>query len=287
MSAMQQAPNANRPRERGSLHLIPDARKCDTNHSVRARYFYGMLLEAPDLETDQMYHVDVARRHAAELHGHGTVCGLKVNDTRCAWEVEVEPGVAIDCQGRVIRVERRLVLDIEKLAKEAFRERVRKHNRELGEPAVQQHKDPDDCDCWDPTLDLWVGICYEECPERPVQSLGADGCCGSECEPSRVREGFCAYVTAEKPERHPSITDGLHCDHDDIREHLCHWIVEKCRTCAIDPCAKEHHCLTLAEVRVSRDGEVHRPDNCSHRSLVLSTSVLAALVLELHEEWRR
>lgn len=286
MSAAYDAhPSHREERRRPPAHEVE---LCDTNATVRARYFYGMLLEAPDLELDQGFHLEARRRHAAELHGQGTVCGLKVNDTRCEWEIELEPGVAVDCLGRVIRVERSVRLDLRGLAEEAFKARVRSHNDELGTPTGSARPlDPEDRGCWHDHVDLWVGICFEEHEERPVQSLGApDTCCTPRCESSRVRHGFCLYATSQEPARPPCITDKLDCAREDVREALCRWIIEACRTCEPDPCGVQHHCLTLARIRVLKSGEVLRPDNCI-RSLVVSTSALTRLLLFLHEEWKR
>jgi len=254
---------------------------------VRARYFFGMLLEKEDLQVEQVFGLALDRAHNAALHGQGTICGLKVDDGACAWEILVEPGRAIDCLGRLIVVPELVTLDVQAFAEQAFREHVHQYNRGWSKDTSGSQRDPEDRGYWPKEIELWVSLCYWERPERPVQALGSPGNCDAPaCEHSRVRHGYCITVSTEKPERPPSLLDDLDCIEGNIRERLCHWIIERCRMCKPDPCGKEHHCVTLASVKVRPTGEVRQPDNHSCRDIVFPTSVLAELVLTHHEEWK-
>jgi len=64
----------------------------------RTRFFAGRILTAEDVEREQRYQIERARRHHRFLHGWGVVCGL---DVRIESEVDVRvgPGLAIDCAG--------------------------------------------------------------------------------------------------------------------------------------------------------------------------------------------
>jgi len=63
----------------------------------RPNFFSGKLLTAEDLAQEQEYVLDKFRRHNRTLHGFGIISGLKVS-TR-AGKVNVEPGIALDCEG--------------------------------------------------------------------------------------------------------------------------------------------------------------------------------------------
>ncbi|UCC63671.1 MAG: hypothetical protein JSV36_01010, partial [Anaerolineae bacterium] len=67
----------------------------------RVRYFDGQFLKDQDFIDEQKYHIDRQRRHNRFLHVSGIIEGLTVNaaDTHL---VNVEPGTAVDRQGRQI-----------------------------------------------------------------------------------------------------------------------------------------------------------------------------------------
>lgn len=69
----------------------------------RPHFFDGRLLTAEDLNREQAYHRDRARRHNRFAHGWGIVSGLDLRlDGPDA--VEIGPGMAIDCAGNEIVV---------------------------------------------------------------------------------------------------------------------------------------------------------------------------------------
>jgi hypothetical protein len=79
----------------------------------RLNYFQGQLLSVSDLKAEQDYFLAKLRRHNRYLHGWGVVSGLKVTMANSS-EIDVEPGVAIDCAGNEIHVCAQLRLTIPK-----------------------------------------------------------------------------------------------------------------------------------------------------------------------------
>jgi hypothetical protein len=84
-----------------------------TQHPPPDRVFYatGVLLAAEDFIAEQTYHRGRLARVLAYLHGGGTVAGLNVPDIAAVAnpddeEVVVQPGIAIDRDGRVIEIPR-------------------------------------------------------------------------------------------------------------------------------------------------------------------------------------
>lgn len=76
----------------------------------RLHYFNGQFLKEPDFTTEQTYHLDMRRRLNRYLHTPGVAFGLKV--TAGANQVTVDPGMAIDPQGRELIVETQQVLPV-------------------------------------------------------------------------------------------------------------------------------------------------------------------------------
>ncbi len=66
----------------------------------RLNYFNGQFLREEDFTEEQTYHLDMRRRHNLRLHTPGIVFGLAV--TPGTGKVTVQPGMAIDVQGREI-----------------------------------------------------------------------------------------------------------------------------------------------------------------------------------------
>jgi hypothetical protein len=72
---------------------------------IRVRYFDGQLLSAADFQAEQDYVRGRFRRLHRWLHGWGIVGGLQVSVDQ--GEIVVAPGLAIDCLGNEIEIERR------------------------------------------------------------------------------------------------------------------------------------------------------------------------------------
>lgn len=136
----------------------------------RLRYFSGQLLGVKDLQQEQDYLREKARRHNRLLHGWGVVSGLGVRAGDAACEVIVEPGFAIDENGEEIAVERDLTVDL-----------------------CTKDRQP-----WRP---LFIAIRYAECETRPVSVAGGSG---ETVEHSRTRETFSIGVLTELPRPYPA-----------------------------------------------------------------------------------
>ena len=70
----------------------------------RVRYFAGQLLGADDFEAEQRYVIERFRRLNRWLHGWGIVGGLRVSVS--PGEIVVSPGLALDCHGNEIELDR-------------------------------------------------------------------------------------------------------------------------------------------------------------------------------------
>lgn len=70
----------------------------------RVRYFAGQLLGAEDFEAEQRYVIERFRRLNRWLHGWGIVGGLRVSVS--PGEIVVSPGLALDCLGNEIELDR-------------------------------------------------------------------------------------------------------------------------------------------------------------------------------------
>jgi hypothetical protein len=73
----------------------------------RLAFATGMLLDASDFESEQLYHRGRLARALAYLHGDGTVVGLRVDHRATPESGErliVKPGLALDRVGRLIEV---------------------------------------------------------------------------------------------------------------------------------------------------------------------------------------
>ena len=72
----------------------------------RVRYFAGQLLGAEDVEAEQRYVIERFRRLNRWLHGWGIAGGLQVSVIQ--QQVVVSPGLALDCLGNEIELDRPL-----------------------------------------------------------------------------------------------------------------------------------------------------------------------------------
>ena len=132
----------------------------------RLRYFFGQVIGVDDLEQEQLYHREKARRHNRLLHGWGIVSGLEVRaGTQGARKVTILPGYALDRQGEEIVVPRSVAVDLS------------------GHAAGTT---------------VYVAVRYDERPERPVPTpLGQ--------QYSRVRDTFAVEVLTRPPRQKPHV----------------------------------------------------------------------------------
>jgi hypothetical protein len=78
----------------------------------RPAFFDGQPLAAADLTAVQDYHRELLWLHQHTLHGRGIVSGFAVHGAKGAKTVTVEPGYAIDRQGRSIVLDAARTLDV-------------------------------------------------------------------------------------------------------------------------------------------------------------------------------
>lgn len=141
----------------------------------RVRYSFGQLLGAADFEQEQGYAVEARRRHLRQLHGYGTVWGLKVEvrDGDAGPEVHVAPGVALTPAGREVCVPAAMCARLD----DWLRASATVVREAFGAPPL--------------TAALCVTLCYRECPTDVVPIPGEP--CRSDEEsmaPSRIAETF-------------------------------------------------------------------------------------------------
>jgi len=140
------------------------------------KYSLGMVLGVDDFDQEFAYLSNRDQWLARDTIGYGTVCGLKVSietDERGP-RVSVEPGVAINPRGQLIRVTPAQCAYLNDWL-DAHREDV---IRELGSPPADQ-------------LTLYVVLCYRDCPTDPVPIPGEP--CRDETEAtvtSRLEDDF-------------------------------------------------------------------------------------------------
>ena len=140
----------------------------------RNTYFNGKLLVEKDFCDEQAYHVGKDWLHNSLLHGEGTVCGLRVSphpNINCQERfIVIEPGVALDCKGREIIVEKAHVVDIPALIQELGLENEFEAKKEN---------------------DLFIGLCYHEKPEEKIPVILPDCDCADETQHyNRICESY-------------------------------------------------------------------------------------------------
>ncbi|MFC4260974.1 hypothetical protein ACFOZ5_18290 [Marinobacter lacisalsi] len=153
---------------------------CGLERLERNHYFNGKLLVERDLIDEQVYHVQKSRLLNQNLHGHGTVCGLRIRahpNPECRDEaVYIEPGMALDCCGRELIIPRKTLIPIAELIEE--------QGLEL-----------------DGSEHLFITACYGEEPAEPVPVLLPDCDCADQANaPNRIQETVTFRLRAERPE---------------------------------------------------------------------------------------
>ena len=86
----------------------------------RVRYREQQRLSTTDLNIDQTYHTDMARRHLVGLHGWGIVCGLVLSEDNK--NLTISAGKAVDGYGRWLIVPQKWIVETKFLTGEAFPE---------------------------------------------------------------------------------------------------------------------------------------------------------------------
>jgi DNA-binding beta-propeller fold protein YncE len=163
--------------------------ECGIPQLARNNYFTGKLMVERDFTDEQRYFIGKDRRHNQQLHGWGTVCGLKVkqhpNEACQSQYVIIEPGAAVDCCGREIIVQREEYFDFRAVVEEMLKELS--GGGEDWEPDSEPHT-------------LQICIRYKECPTEDVPALFDEcGCDDTACLPNRVLEGYSFDVLLDPP----------------------------------------------------------------------------------------
>jgi DNA-binding beta-propeller fold protein YncE len=161
--------------------------ECEIPQLARNHFFTGKLLVERDFVDEQRYFVGKDRRHNQQLHGWGTVCGLKVkqhpNEACQDTYVLIEPGTAIDCCGREILVRREEYFDFRARLEEIWKE-------QKGAEAV-----PDD-----QKHTLQICLRYTECGTEEVPALFSEcGCDDTACQPNRTSESYQFELLLDPP----------------------------------------------------------------------------------------
>jgi hypothetical protein len=199
----------------------------------RPRYFSGQALVADDLEQEQLYLREKARRHNRLLHGFGVVCGLCVRPDAAARRVIVEPGYALDPYGEEILVEHEVAVELCRDDDDGNAVSARPERRGS---AGGRHVDRP------PGRPMYLAIRHAESVSRPVPV--SDGV----VDYSRTREGFSIKVLTALPQTDaPPRTESL---------------VHPCPKAPSDPW------VILAEIVIDSALEIAKIDCVAHRSNV-------------------
>lgn len=174
--------------------------QCGVVVAERNRYFTGKYMTARDFADEQMYHVSHHRLHNRLMHGWGVVCGLEVKphpneDCRDRWVI-VEPGIALDCCGRELVLEKRQtvkVWDGQQDSEQASATTAQTESYPPSAPNVSQAPSPKPTEPVPGVKAKPKGylLClqYHECACESVPVLYAEGECDpKKHQPNRVRE---------------------------------------------------------------------------------------------------
>ncbi len=169
---------------------IADCQACSTTSIAtleRTRYFPRQLVGPDDLTQDQVYFREKQRRHNRLLHGWGIVCGAEVRHEQGCTAI-VAPGYILGPYGDEILIDDEVSFDV------CTRDAI----------GTFDCADPDPW-CGDvprvtEDTPLYLAVRYVERATRPVRVPGCGcGCDESECEYSRIRDGFELRVLMELP----------------------------------------------------------------------------------------
>lgn len=257
-----------------------DSVECDALRSFsRPRYFYGQLLDVRHFESEQAYFKRKQWMHNRLVDGFGVVCGLDVHIGEDERSVVVMSGVALDRQGREIVVP---------APSRPFA--IPSREAEPGEGDGSDPIGPENtsrggarnggghCD------DEWVhlDICYHECKTDPEPVMGAGCDSRNRCSPGSIREGYTLslHPGAAPPVGVDSQIERLVKGNNVSYRALAEWVSAPC------DCDSGPACITLANIRLPREGELLTPSDIdiAVRPIVYSLDLLWELVLALSHE---
>lgn len=232
----------------------------DTPSIERVRYFPRQLLTADDMLVEQEYFRQRQRRFNRFVLGWGVVCGLEVRQDpdhpNDPFSLLVCPGYALGPWGDEIYVDANVRFNLERCFAASMD--PCEPRTAAPEPAAGEST-------------KYLAIRYAECPSRPVRTTPYGcGCDESQCDYSRIRDGFAIECLSDLPASHvrpesPPLT-------------LCQTINQK-KLLSCPPCPKEPW-LVLATVRIGRTtdstssgGRTVEIDSVKDRRIVVNASV--------------
>jgi hypothetical protein len=238
---------------------------CATSILERPRYFDRQIITSVEMNLAGQYWRDCLRRHNRLLHGWGVVCGARVcpviEDGKVQpWRVTVQQGYILGPYGDEIVIDCARQYDL----------RTGSTSGAVGDPCLQ----PPDPWCSDVYVPrdakdcLYIAVRYREFLSRPVRvPLIGCGCEESQCEYSRVRDGYEISAIEECPASHrcndPAKTPTV------PRNAFIDWqarmgFLRDCPSCPSEPW------VVLARVCFESDGTITLIDNCDCRRIVVS-----------------
>lgn len=151
------------------------------------KYSLGMVLGVDDFDQEFAYLSNRDQWLARDTIGYGTICGLqvKIETDERGRRVAVEPGVAINPRGQLIRVGSAQCAYLNDWLA-AHRDEVL---RQIGSPPTG-------------SITLYVSLCYRECPTDPVPIPGEP--CRDETEAtvaSRLQDDFELMLSFTAPDQ--------------------------------------------------------------------------------------
>lgn len=184
---------------------------CQSQGTVRPRFFAGQLLTEDDLQllTDYVGHKN--RLHNRHLFGAGVVCGLEVTCHPCGnGQVIVHPGYALDCCGNDLTLDCAVSLDVNAMIRDLRRDQL--GGFDCLDPCLDPPKSEAECteqtdasnlnrsieqgqgtiiaqpQSASRTYCLYLRYCEQKSDPVMPYSTG-DDCGRQSCEATRVREG--------------------------------------------------------------------------------------------------
>ncbi|MFZ3384031.1 MAG: hypothetical protein WA144_08910 [Candidatus Methanoperedens sp.] len=236
------------------------------NNFKRARYFHGMLMTDRDFTEEQKYHIEKRKLHNRLVHGWGVVCGLKITALNPAGNsVNIEEGLALDCNGNEIYVDQPIEFDVIKAIKGFDSTRSVKQDCEY----LNERPTGD-------TNTYYLVIKYKEQPSDavPVYAPGS-GCEEKVCEYSRIREGFCIDLIKEKcspPKTRNLCREAKLSKEVDDPSFYCMNLIKKCP----EVCCNDQY-IYLGSITVIDPGkpiEDKMINNCDCRRFVMTFGLL-------------
>ncbi|MGE0827390.1 MAG: hypothetical protein AB7G75_35390 [Candidatus Binatia bacterium] len=236
------------------------------NEFRRPRYFHGMLLDDQDFLAEQIYHTNKRQLLNRMLHGTGVVCGLGLSVDKTGCVIKVDPGLALDCSGNEIWVDRQIDVKIRDfLPQPGSKAKSACQSGESDKTQPNKH---------------FLGIYYHEQKTDAKSVYVPDGSCEDRsCDYSRVREGFrLTLVKCGEPDKKPGLlkkfceckdgpvgetkdpTNCLDCK-DLTGKQLCRCSVlqDFCKQsipCSDCGCCEKQHVVILGSVELDKDNNI-------------------------------